>query len=208
MRWLIVAAVSTDDKGQTVEQQSEALRSLATRHGATVVDVLEFHQSRFDDAKAADVERRVLERIAKGDVDVVAAWALDRVSRRGPLKAMLFLQALEDHHRVQFISLQEPFLSTAGDQTVRGLLLPIMAWVAEQESRRKSERLKAKAKTKRAHAEAAGGRAKWGQGVMANSQDVATVVALRGKGLSLRKIAAEVGLSLASVQRICKAEGV
>lgn len=205
-RWLIVAAVSTKDRGQTVEQQVEALTAAATRHGATVAEVLTFTQSRYQQASALEVERQVLARVAKGDVEVVALWALDRLTRRGPAAALGILQTLEGHHKVGVFSLQEPFLSTATmDPSVRGLLLPLFAWIAEQESARKAARINAKVESKKAHAEAGGGRAKWGRGVMAGAADEARVAELRAQGLSVRAIAAEVGLSKSAVGRILAA---
>lgn len=206
-RWLIVAAVSTKDKGQTVEQQVEALEGAAKRHGADVAEVLPFKQSRYQQASALEVERAVLARVALGDVDVVALWALDRLTRRGPAAALGILQTLEGHHKVGVFSLQEPFLSTATmDPSVRGLLLPLFAWIAEQESARKSERIRAKLDVKKAHAAAGGGRAKWGRGAIATDEDRARVLSLRADGLTVRAVAAEVGISPAAVSRICKAE--
>ena len=79
-----------------------------------------------------------------------------------------------------------------------------MAWVAKWESQRKSDRLTAKAGSKRMMAEKLGQRALWGRGYMATDDDKRRVHDLRGQQppLSMKAIAALVGLSVGSVHRI------
>lgn len=208
MKALLVCAVSTKGQGQTVEQQEAALREAATRKGWTVVEVLEFHHSRFKEAGAAALESAVMKRVALGGVDVVCCWAMDRITRRGPEAALRFLSTLERHHGVGFFSLQEPFISTAtADPAMRGLMVPLMAWLAELESQRKSDRQSAKAAYKRSQADKVGGRASWGKGRMLSAADHE---ALRGMLAedprpSQRVMAERLDTSQASVNRAIKA---
>ena len=85
----------------------------------------------------------------------------------------------------------------------------MLSWVAKWESQRKSERLKAKAATKRHRAGAIGHRATWGGGtkrshggVLASARDVEQVQALKGDGNSVRDIGRKLGLSKSQVQRL------
>ncbi|MBE2253873.1 MAG: recombinase family protein, partial [Myxococcus sp.] len=137
--------------------------------------------------------------------DTLMVWSWDRYSREGIEGAFRELRHLEDHLGAAFWSLQEPFLSTAtADKQQRELLLSIVAWAARWESQRKSERLKAKVKTKRNRAESLGQSARWGRGRLASEEEIAKVRDLRALGRSVRAISAAVGISKSQVQRISR----
>lgn len=169
--------------------------------------------SGWDDKAAAEVKRRALAPIREGRADVLMVWALDRVTRRGIQAALSLLHELEGHLGGAFYSLQEPFLSTAANNgQVRELILSLLAWVAEQESTRRSERVKAKAQAKRNRAGAIGQRAIWGGGrkgggggVLASAADVAKAHELRAAGQSIRQVAAALGISKSQVGRLLAA---
>ncbi len=67
-------------------------------------------------------------------------WAIDRLTRQGVSET---LQAVNRIARAggTLISLQEPWMETSGE--LRELLVAIVGWVANFESRRRSERIKA-----------------------------------------------------------------
>ena len=202
-RALLVAAVSTEHKGQDEESQLRPLRAVAQRLGYEVAEELPFRQSRFDDESAAEVQALIFERLARGDVDVLMVWALDRLTRRGVEHTFRFLRTLEDHYAVRFYSLQEPFLSTDNPSAEhRELMLSLIAWAAKWESQRKSDRVKARYATNANRAEAGGGKARWGRGVVPTSQDRARVSALVAQGLSARAISRETGIPRATVNRL------
>ena len=71
---------------------------------------------------------------------MIIVWALDRLSREGPLRVLALIDSL---HRsgIKLVSVQESWTETAGDFSP--VLLAITAWVAEWESKRKSERTRA-----------------------------------------------------------------
>lgn len=204
-RALLVAAVSTEGKGQDEGNQLGPLRSTAARLGYEVAEVLTFRQSRFDDASAAEVQGTIMGRLARGDVDVLMVWALDRLTRRGVEHAFRFLRTLEDHYGVRFYSLQEPFLSTdSPSQEHRELMLSLIAWAGKWESQRKSTRVKARYEANANRAEAGGGRARWGRGSVPTQADRASVSGLVARGLSTRAIARETGLPRTTVQRLVR----
>ena len=103
-----------------------------------------------------------------------------------------------------------PSLSTAtADKQTRELLVSTLAWISKWESQRKSERMRAKAATKRNRASALGQRASWGGGakgsrggVLASAEDVVRVRALKAEHKSVREIAAATGLSKSQVGRL------
>ncbi len=72
--------------------------------------------------------------------DVLLVWALDRLSREGPLETLLILERLQKAG-CAVRSYQEPWVGGPVDQAE--LMTPIAAWVAKQESKRRSERVKA-----------------------------------------------------------------
>lgn len=159
--------------------------------------------SAWDDAAAAEVQAEALAPIIAGEADTLCVWSLDRLTRGGIEAAFGLLRRLESQLHAELVSLQEPFLSTAGHSPeARELLLSILAWVARWESQRKSERLKAKVASKRASAANLGQRALWGRGRLATDEDVAYVLGMRRRGNSLRDIAAVVELSKSQIARI------
>lgn len=200
-RALLVGAVSTADRDQDPENQLRPLRAAASRKGWEFEEVV-FRQSRFDGDSYREVADAVLRRLEGGGFDVLAVWAWDRISRQGAEEAFRFLRHLEDHLSVRFFSLQEPFLCTEAGREQRDLLLPIIAWVANKDSQRRSDRLVAKAQTKRISSAKLGQRSVWGKGRMATPEEVAAIRARRGEGI--RPLAREFGLSKSQVERILK----
>jgi DNA invertase Pin-like site-specific DNA recombinase len=78
--------------------------------------------------------------------DCLVFWVLDRSTREGPLKTLLYLEHLSACG-VKVRSFSEPWL---GRTTVMGeLLLPIFAWVAKQKRQRISDRTRAGLETAR-----------------------------------------------------------
>jgi DNA invertase Pin-like site-specific DNA recombinase len=203
-RVVICAAVSTADKNQDPESQVKPLVAVCDRLGWTVAEILRFKQSRFDPASEKEVHDAALQPIIEGRADTLAVWAWDRISRGDGEAAFAFIGRLEKHLGASFYSLQEPFLCTASDPEVRKLLLPIIAWVANLESGRKSKRMVAKADNKREVAERLGQRARWGRGSMPTLDDRRRIHDMRQQTPrpSLRAIETATGIPLATVHAV------
>ena len=75
-----------------------------------------------------------------GQFQVLAVWAADRLSRGG-IEVLLSIVRELGERRVKVLSVPQPRLS--GSDATTELLLSIAAWVANQESRRRSKRVKA-----------------------------------------------------------------
>jgi DNA invertase Pin-like site-specific DNA recombinase len=137
MRAAIWARVSTDR--QETDNQVSQLRELAGRRGVQVVAVYKVEVSAWKGWHRKDLG--LVLRDAQGHrFDVLFVWALDRLSREGPLET---LQIVDRFGRagVQVISLQEPWTEVSGE--MRDLMLALVGWVARFESRRRSGRVKA-----------------------------------------------------------------
>jgi DNA invertase Pin-like site-specific DNA recombinase len=124
--------------------------------------------------------------------DLVVFWALDRLTREGPLKTLLYLEQLASSG-VKFKSFTEPMLDTT--TPVGELLIPILSWVAKQERQRISERTKAGLETARRRGKRLGRPA-------GTRLPVAEGVRLHAQGLSTRAIACTLGISKSAAHKM------
>jgi DNA invertase Pin-like site-specific DNA recombinase len=193
---------STEDKNQDPQNQLGPLEAAMARLGWTVAEVVVIEGlSAWNPKTAAEVKRRFLAPIVEGRADTLAVWALDRVVRGGIEPTLAFIRELEQHLGASLFSLQEPWASSATqDRATRELVASMMAWVAQQESERKSQRVRAKVRAKRNRARVLGQSAKWGKGVLATPEQMRQVLAMRG--VPVRAVARQLGLSKSQVHRI------
>jgi len=145
----IWARVSTED--QETGNQLTVLRAWAERRGLEVVAELVTEDSGWTrngnggkGAKGAEFDRKraeLLDGARLGHYSVVLIWALDRLSRRGPEDTLATLRRLSEYE-TDVWSHEESWLRTTTPE-LRELLVGIFAWLAKQESMRRSERTKA-----------------------------------------------------------------
>ena len=79
----------------------------------------------------------------RGEFDILLVWALDRLTRGGPA-AILNLVAEFKNYGVKVISYQESWTEQVDSDTLP-LFLSIAGWLAQMESKRRSERILAAA---------------------------------------------------------------
>jgi len=172
---------------QTVDNQRPDLEDLARRRGLHVVRVYEEQVSAAASSRPAF--EAMLSDAHRGRFGVILVWALDRFGRSlgGNVQAVIEL----DRRGVQVVSFREPWLDTGGP--VRGLLVAIFSWVAEQER----AQLVARTKAGIEHARRKGVRL----GRPPARFDVVRARSLRERGLSLRLIAAELGVPRSVLER-------
>jgi DNA invertase Pin-like site-specific DNA recombinase len=196
----LYARVSTKDKGQDTENQLKELRAFAERLGYSI------YKEYVDEESGTTAERPQFKQLFldahQRRYDVVLFWALDRFTREGPLEALSYLHRLREHG-VNYISFQEQYLNSLGpwQQAIEGFL----ATIAKQESARRSERTKAGMSTARVKG------TKSGKAIGRPTVPVATVARmqdLRAQGWSIRRIAADVELPVATVHQYTKKEKV
>ncbi len=132
--------VSTSD--QVVENQEPQLLALAASRDMEVAEVYRLEgESAWSGSggyrKALDA---MLGDARRGRFSVLMVWALDRLSREGPLATLQLVDRLS-RAGVTVVSIHEPWTEAGGE--LRELLLAITGWVARMESQRRSERTKA-----------------------------------------------------------------
>ncbi len=127
------------DSGQHTENQLPDLQAWASRRGLEVVQVYELQESAWRGAHEKMLSQ-VYRDARQGKFQVLLIWALDRLSREGPLAPLEIVHRL-GKAGVQVWSFQEPWTEAGGE--LLDLLLAIAGWVARMESNRRSERTKA-----------------------------------------------------------------
>ena len=153
------------------------------------------------------VKREVFEKgravIKKGEVRHYVCWDIDRIYRNR-IKTIAFFKFCKMHNckihsfRQQFFetlnTMPEPFNEAMFDFT-----LQIMAWMAEEESRKKSDRVKLAVRKKGNTTISYKGN-KWGRKSI-SKQKVNKIRELRTEGMSLREISKELNISKSVVHK-------
>ena len=137
----IYARVSTDDKGQTPDNQLLQLRAWCERMGYPVVSEYVEHEK---GGKGIEYRKQLAAMFAGAalrEFDVLLVWSLDRFSREGMAATVGHLQRLASHG-VAFRSLTEEHLSTE-NELVRNILLATLSSLAKLEREKISQRTKA-----------------------------------------------------------------
>ena len=137
---IIYVRVSTDE--QETANQLPAVIELAGDLKCTDYDIFSENESAWKAGHQYEL-KRALDYIRKGQrhYDYLLVWALDRLSREGPVRVMGLVAELEKY-QCQVVSLKERAFTDL-PKGVRDLMIMLMAWIAEQESIRRSERTKA-----------------------------------------------------------------
>ncbi|MFC2019918.1 recombinase family protein [Chloroflexota bacterium] len=137
MRVAIYSRVSTGQQDTT--NQSMVLTDWAEQRGFQVTKVYEEGESAWKAGHQRQLAR-LLEDARKRRFTVVLVWALDRLSREGPLAILTLVNRLKNCG-VKVLSYQESWTEAPGE--LGELLYALAGWVARMESERRSERTKA-----------------------------------------------------------------
>ena len=186
-RTAIYARISTDEPRQNPETQLLQLREYATLRGFEIVGEY------IDHASGKHTERtsykKLIGAVRKRQVDVVLVFHYDRLAR----STIELITRVDEFHRlgVDFISYQQ-HVDTTTD--IGKLYFTIMAGLAEYESAQIGRRVKAGMERAKA------------QGKRISRPPLAArirqqIKPLRQQGVSIRQIAAQLGVSKATVQK-------
>jgi DNA invertase Pin-like site-specific DNA recombinase len=140
-RAAIYARVSTEDKGQTPDNQLLQLRAWCERMGYPVAREYVEHEN---GGKGIEYRKQLAAMFvgaARREFDFLLVWSLDRFSREGMAATVAHLQRLASHG-VAFRSFTEEHLSTE-NELVRNILLATLASLAKLEREKISQRTKA-----------------------------------------------------------------
>jgi len=192
MRVALYARVSKDDGKQDIENQLHELREFCQRSSWTIAHEYVDRVS----GKTGDRPhfKLMFADASKRKFDLVLFWSLDRFSREGTLATLKYLERLTAAG-VNWRSYQESYLDSCGP--FKDVVLSLLATIARQERLRISERTVAGLKRAR--------RAGKRLGRPHAEINTKELHRLQDAGLSLRKIAAQVGLSVPTVAKALKA---
>ena len=187
MKCLIYTRISTDR--QENDNQIVQLKEYAEKSGWEIVGIVTDVCSGGTAAEQRQGLSKVFSLANRKKFDVLLFWSLDRFSREGSRKTLEYLTRL-DSFGIKWHSYTEQFISSCG--IFADAIISIMAALARQEKIRIQERTKAGLE-----------RAKRKGKVLGRPQtiDREKILKLRNQGLSMRKIAAELGIS---APRVCQ----
>lgn len=182
----IYARVSRKDLN--LENQLQKLVPLAE---ARSFELVETYTEKMSGVKKARPQlHAMMEAARKGEFQVLLIWALDRLGRN---QYTIIEHVIElDRLGIQIVSLQDSWLDTTTGPT-RALILPILAWVAQQERERIIERTKAGMDTARGKGKNIGRPEK--------EFDVDQALKLRKQGYGIRDIAKRMNVAYATIYR-------
>jgi DNA invertase Pin-like site-specific DNA recombinase len=190
-RVALYARVSTDK--QECENQLVQLREHCAKQGwAVVAEFVDYESGAKGDREQFQA---MFKAASQRKFDVLLFWALDRLTREGVLETLQYLNRLESCG-VAYKSYTEQFFDSCG--IFKDAILSIMATLAKQERIKRSERTKAGL----AIAKARGVRL--GQKPVDVSPQAARD--LRASGLSVRKIAAQLGVSVGTAHKLSQSQ--
>jgi len=134
--------VSTDE--QRSDNQVPAIDRFVSHHGYTITRTYALDDSAWNGGKENGDYRRALGQALldahHGQFQVLIVWSLDRLIRGGAEDALRLLREFRERG-VTVISIQEAWLN--GSAEVQDVLIAFAGWMAQQESTRRSERIKA-----------------------------------------------------------------
>jgi DNA invertase Pin-like site-specific DNA recombinase len=183
--------VSAKDKGQDTENQLAQLRDFCAANHCIVTEFVDHVTGKRSDREQF---QRMFQAASRREFDCVVTWALDRLSREGVAKTFDHIKVLRGYG-VEYVSFTEPHFRTTGP--AGELMIAVAAWIAEQEHRRISERVRAGLDKARRQGRIGGRR----RLVL----DYDRLAELDENGLTMREIAEQMGVSPAFVCRALKA---
>ena len=192
-RVALYARVSTKDGRQDTENQLIALREYCAKQGWEIAGEYVDHETG-GTSKRTHFQRMFTDARAR-KFDIVLFWSLDRLSREGVKATLDHLERLTSYG-VAWRSHTEEYLDSCG--IFKDAVLAILAVIAKQERIRRSERAKAAISRLRRQGEAE----RLGRPRVVVDRDKAR--RLRASGKTVRQIAHDLGLSVATAHRIVR----
>jgi len=132
----VVIYLRVSSNEQTTENQLPALQKWVADRGHELVAVYSENESAWKSGHQRELSRLFAD-LRNQKVDICLVWALDRLTREGIAKIFELINKFR-FYGVHVTSYQESWTEQSGPMA--DLLYAITAWVAEFESKRRSER--------------------------------------------------------------------
>jgi putative DNA-invertase from lambdoid prophage Rac len=131
---------------QTTDNQVPDVEQFTTHHGYDITATYTTADSAYKNGGGKDYKaalQQALDDAHAGKFKVLVVWALDRIVRDEESGAESALRIIRQFRQrgVQVVSVRESWLN--GSPEVQDILVAFAGWMAQMESRRKSERIKA-----------------------------------------------------------------
>jgi len=146
--------VSTDRQHE--DNQIPDLERLCEHRGWEIARRYEMADASAYKGEQRQALQRMLDDAYRGEFSVLVVWAVDRLCRQGIEELLRLIRELRQRN-VSLVSHQEPWLN--GTDATTELLAAVAAWVATQESVRRSERIRAGLARRKAQGKPIGGAA-------------------------------------------------
>jgi len=200
----IYARCSTDESKQDVQVQLIELRRYCEAYGWHYEEVAEYGSGYKGCQPKLD---QLLEDIKEKCFNVLIVYSMDRFSRESPSKINALLDTIVEKYGCRFLALQQSIDSD--NELTWAVCKPLFVFFANQYSKNLGQKVRLGIAQKKAKGIYRGGRPR-------KSVNLASIEALRSKGLTLRAIAKEINLnkseqekiSYSSVQRLVSKIGV
>jgi DNA invertase Pin-like site-specific DNA recombinase len=203
----IYARISTgrEQQGHGLEAQVHACRDLLRRLAIPLRGVTVYEEEASGRRSDRPVLRKLLHDAAMHRFTVLVVFRLDRLSRGGIVEMFRVLKALQGAG-VRVYSVSEAWWDP--DAPTAELILAVLAWAAEFESRAIGERVAAGIAARRAEAERRGRPFLWGRARVSpltrDPELPAKALGLRQGGLSWTRVARSLGVGRTTARRLCK----
>ena len=185
---IIYLRTSTEE--QNPQNQLEACEKLAKKLKLLEYEIVEDKVSGWKDIKREKMDK-IKNLISKGEVENQICWDLDRLYRNR-LKLIGFFELCKIHN-CKIYSVRQDWLESINriqppfNDIMHGLMLQVMGWLAEEESSKKSERIKLSIQKGKNGTYSKYGN-KWGRKAIITNRLKEKIKELRSQGLSFRQI--------------------
>ena len=129
---------------QDADNQVPDIEHFAAHHGHELTARYEVSESAWNGGKDGGEYRATLQRALDdawaGKFSVIIVWALDRITREGAEGALRIIRQFRERG-CTVVSVKESWLNGAPE--VQDVLVAFAGWMAQQESARRSERIRA-----------------------------------------------------------------
>lgn len=136
-RGAIWVRVSGDAQDETT--QIPDIEQYCAHHGIEIRKRYELHDASAYRGEHQRTLRTMLDDAYRGEFEILVIWALDRIERRGIERVLRLIRELRERNCV-LASVKETWLN--GSDATTELLVAMFSWMAQQESARRSERIK------------------------------------------------------------------